>query len=223
MKKDSKFSAKGNPTEPIITTSSSSVSETIRNELQAMVDEDNKVREKLVNDGTLSDRYSEEMETVHVKNGGRLEKIIEQYGWPNMTLVGADGERNAWLIIQHAISIPSLQRKCLSLLNDEAKKGEAPLEQVAMLEDRIRIFEGKKQLYGTQFDWDENNLLSPLPIEDPVNVDTLRKQMNLPPLEERVLEVRERIKRNHEKPPKDKIQKQKAFEQWITKVGWRNS
>lgn len=37
---------------------------------------------------------------------------------------------------------------------------------VAMLEGRIRCNEGKRQRYGTQFDWDKDGLLSPHPIDD---------------------------------------------------------
>jgi hypothetical protein len=67
--------------------------------------------------------------------------------------------------VQHAISLPQFQRQCLALLQAAVTRGEAPAWQVAMLTDRIRILEGRQQLYGTQFDWDANGQMSPLPIE----------------------------------------------------------
>ena len=42
----------------------------------------------------------------------------------------------------------------LSALQAAAGRGEVPPLQPAMLEDRIRTFEGRPQRYGTQFDWD---------------------------------------------------------------------
>jgi hypothetical protein len=41
-------------------------------------------------------------------------------------------------------------------------RGDAPALQAAMLEDRIRAFEGRPQRYGTQFDWDANGEPSPV-------------------------------------------------------------
>jgi hypothetical protein len=51
-----------------------------------------------------------------------------------------------------------------------------------MLTDRIRVLEGRAQLYGTQFDWDQNGVMSPLPIEDEPGVDQRRAQLGLEPL-----------------------------------------
>ena len=56
----------------------------------------------------------------------------------------------AWLILQHSIGGPQMQRLGLSLLETATAVGEAPMVCVAMLEDRIRCNEGKGQRYGTQ-------------------------------------------------------------------------
>jgi hypothetical protein len=103
----------------------------------------------------------------------------------------------------------------------ESKKGEVSLDQIAMLEDRIRIFEGKRQVYGTQFDWDENNQMSPSPIENLETVDIRREMMGLPPLFKMIEKQRELVKKSNEKPPKDKLERRKSFEAWLIKVGWR--
>ncbi len=194
---------------------------TISFELQKMIDEDYRLRDELAKDGSLFEGYHPEMEKVHNRNGERLLEIINQYGWPGKSLVGETGARNAWLIAQHAISLPELQRNCLKILKVQANKGEVPLDQIAMLEDRIRIFEGKKQIYGTQFDWDENNQMSPNPIENPEKVDILRKGMGLPPLSETITKQRKLVEESNEKPPKDRLERQKSFEKWSIRVGWQ--
>ena len=66
---------------------------------------------------------------------------------------------------------PALQRLGLGFLRQAAIAGEVPAWQLAYLEDRIAFFEGRPQVYGTQFDWDEQGQLSPLPIKDEANVD----------------------------------------------------
>src|SRR5437870_12291511 len=73
-------------------------------------------------------------------------------------------------------------RRGLTLLQGGASKGEVSPLNVAMLEDRIRTFEGRPQRYGTQFDWDEHGRLSPLPLEDPAGVDARRRATGPGPL-----------------------------------------
>ncbi len=53
----------------------------------------------------------------------------------------------------------------------------------AYLIDRIRIFEGKPQLYGTQFK-KEGNVVTFLDIEDPTNIDIRRAELGMESFEE---------------------------------------
>jgi hypothetical protein len=193
----------------------------LKNELLAMHQKDQLVREELAKDGSLFEGYHPKMQEVHDRNAERLEQIINQYGWPGKSLVGEDAAHAAWIILQHAIAKPALQRKLLSLLQDLAQKGEVDKAEVAMLEDRILYFEGKAQIYGTQFDWDENGQMSPLPIENADKVDERRKQIGLPPLEQTTRRHRENISQTKEKPPKDFEKRKKQFAEWATAVGWR--
>lgn len=50
-----------------------------------------------------------------------------------------------------------------------------------MLEDRVRVADGKPQLYGTQL---ANNPLRFEPIEDEAHVDARRSSVGLPPMAE---------------------------------------
>src|SRR3989454_4371092 len=75
-------------------------------------------------------------------------------------------------------------RRGLTLLQGRVSEGEVSPLEVAMLEDRIRTFEGRPQRYGTQFDCDEHGRLSPLPLEDPAGVDARRRAIRLGPLDQ---------------------------------------
>jgi hypothetical protein len=187
-----------------------------------MIAEDLSLREELAADGSLYDGYHPSMEDVHRKNATRLLVIIEQHGWPGRAIVGDDGAEAAWLIVQHSIGNPDLQRHALKLLKEEAAKGEAPLWQAAMLEDRIRMLEGNMQIYGTQFDWDENGEMSPRPaIEDPEHVDERRRAIGLRPLAEEIDRKRAAIAQTNEKPPYDRAERERLMEEWARSVGWR--
>jgi hypothetical protein len=90
------------------------------------------------------------MAAIHEKNASRLQAIIARVGWPTERLVGKRAAKAAWLIAQHAILQPEFQRSCLKFLAEAAREHTVPLWQPAMLEDRIRVFENRPQLYGTQ-------------------------------------------------------------------------
>ena len=196
--------------------------EQLRQELLTMIAQDHSVRNKLAADGSLYDGYHPAMELVHQSNATRLLAIIEQYGWPGRSLVGEDGSEAGWLIVQHSIGNPDLQRLALKLLKEAAIKGEAPLWQAAMLEDRIRMLEGRLQLYGTQFDWDEEGKMSPYPaIEDAEHADERRRAIGFGPLSEEIERRRAATALTQEKPPNDLEERERQMEEWARSVGWR--
>lgn len=194
--------------------------EHLRQDLVAMAESDASVRNELVADGSLASQgYHPRMEAVHKSNALRLACIIEQHGWPGESLVGEDGARAAWLIAQHAIGNPTFMRRCLSLLKQAAAEREVPKWQVAMMEDRIRMYEGRPQVYGTQFQPDENGELVPYVIEDPSNVNDRRQAVGLNTLEERVCEMQaQSAEEKLPAPPGWKAE----YEKWLQSVGWRD-
>ena len=194
----------------------------LRDELLLMRAEDELVREELAADGSLYEGYHSRMAEVHRKNGERLAEIINAYGWAGKSLVGEDGAEAAWIIVQHSIANPALQRQCLMLIGEAAKQGEAPAWQFAYLADRIRVLEGRPQIYGTSFDWDERGEMSPCEIEDIERVDERRRSVGLPPLAESVRRHREGAAQSNERPPADWHARQREIEDWARSVGWRD-
>jgi hypothetical protein len=179
--------------------------------------EDLRVREELAREGVLGDGYEPRMEKVHRHNAARLEAIVNEHGWPGRTQAGDDGAEAAWRTLQHAIGRPDLIRLYLPLLQQAAAAGEIPDWQPAYLLDRIRFFEGKPQVYGTQYDWDEEGFTKLWPVEDPEHVNEKRKSVGLPPLAQ--AGARARL----QKPvPREKLRaRREAMEAWARSVGWR--
>jgi hypothetical protein len=192
-----------------------------REELLGMQAEDIRVRAELLHEGALGDGYHLRMREVHERNAARLKGIIATRGWPGRSLAGDDGAHAAWRIAQHAIGDPSFQRACVEAIQKAVDQGEAPLAQLAFLEDRVRFFEGRAQLYGTQFHWDENGEMNPWPIEDPEHVDERRSKVGLNSISERTLEIREQAAREGDKPPQNPEEERSKFEAWLRETGWR--
>ena len=186
-----------------------------------MAAEDLRVRAELAADGSLFQGYHPRMRAVHDHQAARLAEILAEHGWPTERQAGVDGVQAAWLIVQHAIAQPGFQRQALGILSAAAGRDEVPAWQAAMLEDRIRTFEGRPQRYGTQFDWDSAGQLSPLPIEDPAGLDERRKLLGLRPLEEEIQRQRHAAAQEGERPPADWDARQHEKETWLRQVGWR--
>lgn len=185
-----------------------------------MAAEDLRVREELLREGSLFNRYHPTMEAVHQRNAARLSRILDAHGWPGPGLVGSDAARAAWLILQHSIGNPSLMRRGLALLR-LAPEGEVPATELAMLEDRILAFEGRGQRYGTQFDWDEQGELNPVPIAEPDVVDQRRAGIGLGPLAEAIRRRRAEAAESGEGPPADWSARQREMAAWLRCAGWR--
>lgn len=175
------------------------------------------LREQLLKEGKLFGGYNPEMEALQVANGRILEKYIDEHGWPEDEVES----KAAWLVLAHAISMPKLQQRAVKLFSDQPSL--VPPQMVAMLEDRVLVFLGKKQKYGTQFDWDENGKLSPYPIEDQDEIDELRASVGLNSLAQRTEELRLHAQQEGETAMSDRDQYLLERLQWMVKVGWINN
>lgn len=178
------------------------------------------LRDKLIREERLSAGYDPEMEAVHIANAEALEQVIDRIGYPTIEKVGKEANGAAWLVIQHAISRPAFMKKCARLLETAVAHGLAEPKQLAYLTDRIAVFEGRPQLYGTQFDWDENCELSPNPVDDPEKTDQRRKSIGLNSLAEQTAIIRQQAAAENQRVPDDLAARNKEAEAWKRKVGW---
>lgn len=121
-------------------------------------------------------------EEVDIKSTRRMKEIIAEIGWPTISKVGVTGSYNAWLIVQHTVRDLVFMTECLELM-----KSFPPIEidpaNIAYLEDRIRVYQGQTQLYGTQAKI-LNGRYVPSPVENEIEVDVRRSAIGLTPLKE---------------------------------------
>jgi hypothetical protein len=100
-----------------------------------------------------------------------------QSPWPTRGVVGAAGVRATWLLVQRDTA---LQRTALHRMM-EAGPDESLSADVAVLEDRVRMQSGRKQLYATQLRRVGATFVAGL-TEDSTHVDMRRDAAGLPPL-----------------------------------------
>ncbi len=189
-------------------------------QLKKIQKRDIETRNKLLKEGRLYGQYDQEMQDVHIENANALNDIIVKHGWPTISKVGAEGARLAWLIAQHSICTPNLQRTFFNSLSEAARNGDATQKQVALLLDRIRFNEGRPQIYGTIYDWDELGAFT-CTVDNPRKVEELRKAVGLPPFYEALEEAKKQVKSEGGKPPKSHKKYRKQVEDWAKEVGWR--
>lgn len=111
----------------------------------------------------------------------KVKSILDKYGWLGADVVGGQGNSTLFLVIQHSDQMT--QEKYLPIMREAVKNGKAQGSSLALLEDRVALGQGKKQIYGSQIGRDpvtQKYFVSPL--EDPDNVDKRRAEVGLQPL-----------------------------------------
>ena len=105
-------------------------------------------------------------------------KILDEKGWVGKDVVGAQANQTLFLVIQH--SDLKNQQKYLPMMREAVKKGNANPGNLAYLEDRVALREGRRQIYGSQSSKNKmTNKLHISPMIDPDNVDKRRAEVGL--------------------------------------------
>lgn len=106
----------------------------------------------------------------------QVTEIINTNGWLGISEIGELGNQAIFMTMQHADL--ENQVRYYPLLMESAEKGESHLADMATMEDRILVRQGKKQRYGTQSKYVDGKKTL-LPIEDEKNVNKRRKSVGL--------------------------------------------
>jgi hypothetical protein len=164
----------------------------LKKEILEMAEADQRVLQELAETGELgTTEYHPRVREIHIKNTIRMKEIIEEYGWPGRDLVGQEGAEAAWMVVQHAVLDLDFMQSCVPLLGNAVKNNQSEGWHLAFLRDRLLTLRGQPQIYGTQFDRDEEGWPIPYPIEDEANVDQRHADLGLNTLKERILEMRQ--------------------------------
>ncbi len=113
---------------------------------------------------------------VTAAHAERLAEILDAHGWPGDDLVGRPASQAAWKVAQHADHRLDVQRLALVLLSEAVAEGRAGARDLVFLTDRVRVNEGRRQVYGTQIAGVRDGVPVPWPCEEPERVEELRAE-----------------------------------------------
>jgi hypothetical protein len=109
-----------------------------------------------------------------------LTKIIEKFGYPDISLVGEAANHSARLILNH--SPIEIQEKYLPYLKESCEKGESVWKGYAYVFDRIRSKQKQKVKYGCSMYFDDEKNSYMMYAEDKNCINYFREQVGLPPM-----------------------------------------
>ena len=166
---------------------------TLRCELLEMMRVDQEARKSLdLNDKTSWPEVVKTLERIDRAHTERMKAIVAEHGWPTRSMVGRDGASAAWLLVQHAGKAElAFMERSLELIEAAAASHEASRKDVAYLLDRVRMYQGKPQRFGTQFIQDADGRMVPHPIEDEAHLDERRKSLGLSSMSEQLEMIRQ--------------------------------
>ncbi|MBF6607932.1 MAG: hypothetical protein ITG00_04245 [Flavobacterium sp.] len=160
----------------------------LKEKLEAIYDRDQAIRreyiaaqKKLGFGHTIVDSLGTEMNKIDSVNHKEIVAILDTQGWVGSDKVGKKANQALFLVIQHADL--ETQKRYLPMMRDAVKAEKANPASLALLEDRIELREGRRQIYGSQIGRHPiTNEHYVLPLRDPENVDERRAAVGLGPM-----------------------------------------
>lgn len=162
----------------------------LRVELEAMLETDQLYRKDM---RAVADKFGQnsaesvalwqKQSVLDEANIRRLSEIVQSKGWPKPSIFGWKAASAAFSVVQHSTLLD--QQRFLPLVREAAANGDVRPQNLAILEDRVRMREGRPQTYGSQMVVDPDTRRHRFhTIEDEVNVDQRRAAVGLEPLAE---------------------------------------
>ncbi len=176
------------------TQNKTSLNQTLMAQLDTIHQEDQKYRLRLDELLKKSRTESEDMELISLveimnekdsTNLIKIEKILNEHGWLGADVIGEQGNKTLFLVIQH--SDLETQLKYLPMMREALMVGNIKSDAFALLEDRIAMRQGNKQIYGSQIVIDdETQEFYVYPLIEPEKVNERRAGVGLGTIEEYV-------------------------------------
>lgn len=152
--------------------------------------DDQKYRQQL---GQIEQQYGRDSEEMQAHwelinetdsiNLIKVKEVLDEHGWLGYDEIGRPANNALFLVIQH--SDLETQKTYLPMLREAVKRGDAAAPDLALLEDRVALRQGEKQIYGSQIGRDpESGEYYVSPLIDPENVDERRAELGLGPIQD---------------------------------------
>jgi hypothetical protein len=152
----------------------------VRQELHRIYRRDQQIRDSITAVGLDSPAAQPLFKQMHVTdsvNQVYVRRLLATTGWPARSQVGDTAASTVYLVVQHAGRAAIAQH--LPALRQRVRQSEAQATNAATMEDRLRMFSGKKQRYGTQTaNWVRKDGTRVVwPVQRPAHVNRYRRQV----------------------------------------------
>jgi len=118
------------------------------------------------------------MHAIQCANSAWLRVQMAEIGWFTIADYGADSDNAAWHLVQHADSEVRFQRATLEFL-ESLPQGATSRTNLAYLQDRVAVNEGRPQRYGTQGRCTAEGEWRPYEVEAPAQLATKRESLGI--------------------------------------------
>ncbi|MCH7402352.1 DUF6624 domain-containing protein [Belliella kenyensis] len=135
------------------------------------------INEAMQSNSPLPSDIFTEMDKIDSSNQAWVIAKLDKYGWPKKSEIGEKGSRSIFLVIQHA-DLNEIE-KYYPQLQALANENEASKIHAAMMQDRMLMYQGKKQIFGTQASSELRNDGSWViwPVENAESINVRRKEV----------------------------------------------
>lgn len=151
-----------------------------------------------------ADVYQNIYRENHKVNIKKVRNILDNYGWPEKSIIGEQGNRTICNVLQH--DKPEIRELYLPMMRQAVFDENLDPRLLVRAEDRIATDKGELQIYGGQMKYyPETQSFNVWPVYDPVNIDVRRAEIGLEPIAEYLKnrfdfewDLEEQIKRTEE-------------------------
>jgi hypothetical protein len=176
-------------------------SDSVRAELLRMRNDDQEIRNKMVEEGmdiAMKDTQlmlkMVHLDSVYTK---RLKMLLGSSPWFSKDEIGSKGLEAAFILVQHSPDY-EFQKRSLPFIEKQAKNGDVSMQDYALLLDRTLMHDNNPQKYGTQVIEVKGEWV-PDQIEDELNVDKRRSEIGLFPMQQYVGMINQFYKQRKDK------------------------
>lgn len=130
----------------------------------------------------IDPRRRSEMAKVDADNTAYLRAQVAAIGWIDVARFGVEASNTAFLLVQHSGDLQFMQA-CLPAIERDLKAKRLPDGQpYALLYDRVQLYLGKPQRFGSQLVSSSTGEMVVYDLEDPAHVDQRRAAIGMVPL-----------------------------------------
>lgn len=162
--------------------------EEVKKSLKEACAKDQAIRLELEEQGDTQELL-DRMDAIDIDNNKLIRELFKEHGLITIFKFGEDASSDAFFMVQHMLREDlDFMKEYLGLM--EKNLADVSKEEYALLKDRVLVYSGKPQLYGTQLDLNKTTgKYEPTEIADPSNVNARREKFGLGTLEEYLAEI----------------------------------